>query len=100
MDSQSALQENSMEDNKSDEGYIYILSNEMYGFYGDDVYKIGKTNDIAKRLNAFTTCYVKSVDLKFLSERCVNYHIAEKLICIALPDYRVVETGSSLNTIY
>ena len=80
-----------MDDNKSDEGYIYILSNEMYGFYGEDVYKIGKTNDIAKRLNAFTTCCVKSVDLKFLSERCVNYHIAERLIFMALRDYGVVE---------
>ena len=31
-------------------GYIYILWNDMYKFYGDNVFKIGRTTDIQKRI--------------------------------------------------
>jgi hypothetical protein len=26
-------------------GFIYILFNEMFNYYGDNVFKLGKTND-------------------------------------------------------
>ena len=31
-------------------GYIYIIFNEMYNFYGLNVYKVGKTQDITNNL--------------------------------------------------
>lgn len=59
-------------------GYIYIIFNEMYNFYGLNVYKVGKTQDITKRTKHFTTAYIEPVEIKFLSEEVQNYTLAEQ----------------------
>ena len=73
-----------------DKGYIYIIHNEMYKLYGNDVYKIGKTNDIHNRINAYTTSYIKPVEIICLSEECINYTLAEKYIFYELREFRLV----------
>lgn len=37
------------------QGSIHITCNEMYGLYGEDVFKIGKAIDIQKRSSQYTT---------------------------------------------
>ena len=61
-------------------GYIYILWNDMYKFYGDNVFKIGRTTDIQKRINFYTTAYIKPSEIKYISIKCDNCVLAEMLI--------------------
>ena len=74
----------------STNGYIYIIYNEMYNFYGDNVYKIGKSYDIYKRISGYTTSYIKPVEIIFLSEECINYTLAEGYIFNKLNEFRLV----------
>ena len=71
-------------------GYIYIIFNDMFRHCGDNVYKIGKTKDITSRIQQYVTSYVKPVEIKYLSQPCVNYHIAEMLVFIRLNEQRLV----------
>jgi hypothetical protein len=54
-------------------GYIYVMQNEMFNFYGSDVYKIGKAKDIEQRMIGYTTSYIEPVEIKFSSKKCKNY---------------------------
>jgi hypothetical protein len=74
----------------NDAGYIYIIFNDMFRHCGDNVYKIGKTKDITSRIQQYVTSYVKPVEIKYLSQPCVNYHIAEMLVFIRLNEQRLV----------
>jgi hypothetical protein len=80
----------------SQTGYIYILYNEMYNYYtqSDDepntiIVKIGKTNDIQKRLTGYTTAYLKPSEIKHLSQQVNQYSLAEKLVHSKLAQYRM-----------
>lgn len=72
-------------------GYIYILFNEMYKFYGDDVYKLGKTNNIAKRLHGYVPSYIKHPEVKYLSKKVINYSLAEKMVFEKLKAFRIAK---------
>ena len=86
----STTMENTLEETANSEpGYIYVMYNEMFKFYGDDIYKIGKSKDIAKRMTSYTTSYVKPVEIKFLSGLCIDYHLCEKVIFDRLCNYRI-----------
>ena len=61
-------------------GYIYILWNDMYKLYGDNVFKLGRTTDIQKRINCYTTVYIRPSEIKYISIKCDNYVIADMLI--------------------
>ena len=52
----------------------------MYKLYGDKVFKLGRTTDIQKRINCYTTVYIKPSEIKYISIKCDNYVIAEMLI--------------------
>ena len=71
-------------------GFIYILYNEVFNYYGENVFKIGKTNNIEHRLKAYTTSYIKPCEIKFLSSKCINYDLAESFIFELLNKYRIV----------
>ena len=43
MEPMSEPSEDDSTDNKNDEGYIYIMFNDMFKHCGENVYKIGKT---------------------------------------------------------
>ena len=65
---------------KSDYGYIYILYNEVYQHYGDNVFKLGKAKDVISSFSTYNTYYIKSVELKFVSNLCKDCARAEKVI--------------------
>jgi hypothetical protein len=70
-------------------GYVYVIFNEMYKFYGDDVYKIGKSSNVKNRLDSYNTGYVNPVELIFESIECKNYSVCEKEVHIRLQKYRM-----------
>ena len=78
-----------METENNNEGYIYIMFNEMFNYYGPDTVKIGKSIDVAKRMNGYTTSYVKPTELKFISQLCKNYTMAENAIFKQLHNFRM-----------
>ena len=71
------------------EGYIYILFNDMFNFYGDDVFKIGKARNVINRLSSYTTSYLTPPETKFVSEPCCNYTLAERTIFDKLKCFRM-----------
>ena len=72
-------------------GHIYVIYNEVFSYYGENVFKIGKTRDIGQRVNGYVTSYIKPVEVKFLSGLCENYHLAEKLVFEKIADHRMAE---------
>ena len=59
--------------NNINKGFIYCYSNEMFKYYGNDVYKIGKAKDIKIRMSSYVTSYIKHYILNIASEEC-NYN--------------------------
>ena len=54
--------------NNSEKGNIYIIFNDMFNYHGPDVYKIGRINNINKRMNGYTTSYIDKTKLIFLGK--------------------------------
>ena len=73
---------------KESHGFIYILYNKMYQACGEYIFKIGKTKDITRRLNDYTTCYLYPSEIRYLSPIVKNYSLAESVIFNKLKDYR------------
>jgi hypothetical protein len=67
---------------------IFIF-NEMYKFYGDDVFNIGKAGNIGKRLKGYVAGYIAPVELIYSSILCKNYSVCEKEIHNRLNIFRV-----------
>ena len=80
-----------MESEGVTEGYIYIMFNEMFNYYGPDTVKIGKSIDVAKRMNAYTTSYVKPTELKYVSQLCKNDTLAESAVFKQLHAFRMAK---------
>ena len=70
--------------------YIYCLFNEIFKFYGDNVYKFGNSSDPDKRLKCFTTCYIQPCELIKISNICFDKSFAETLLFYFLKNYRMV----------
>ena len=74
---------------ESTAGYIYVMYNEMFGFYGEDVYKIGKTNNIGSRVASYTTSYITPVEVKYISPLASDYSLAERAVFQRLDGVRI-----------
>ena len=61
-------------------GHIYILFNQVYSYYGSNIYKVGKAKDVALRVNNYTTSYLHSSEIKYISPFVKDYTLAEKYI--------------------
>ena len=40
---------------------LNVICNEVFSYYGENVFKIGKTRDIAQRVSGYVTSYLKPV---------------------------------------
>jgi hypothetical protein len=69
-------------------GYIYVLSNPMYAYYGSYTYKIGRCKDLGKRLKAYVTPYPQPVVVVHYVQ-VQDSRVAEKLCFKHLAKYRL-----------
>ena len=79
-------------------GFIYVLYNEMYDHHGENVYRVGKSQDVQKRMQAYTTSYIKPMELKYISIKCDNYSLVEKMVSQRLANYRMVSNREFFQT--
>jgi hypothetical protein len=70
-------------------GQIYIIKNEMYNYYGDNIYKIGKAKDVDIRAGNYTTYYPKKCNVLYSSDIVNDYNLCEFLIFKILDKFRL-----------
>jgi len=67
-------------------GYLYCIYN---SFYDENTYKLGKTINLKKRINSYSTGYLDKCVVKYESEILNNYTLAENLLFHLLDKYRI-----------
>ena len=70
-------------------GYIYCMHNEMFNFYGENVFKLGNTGDTQKRLANYTTSFIEPCKFIKFSPIYYDKKFAEKILFHYLKDYRI-----------
>ncbi len=79
------------------EGYVYILYNIAFKQYGENVYKIGCTNNIEKRINSYITGYLDKSEIKYKTEKIKNYDKIEKVVHYELKEFRIKKRREFFN---
>jgi hypothetical protein len=70
-------------------GYIYVLYNDMFRHYGENVYKIGCSKQPTVRLLDYTTSYKDPSVIKYTSSKFNNKLKAEKYLFKLIDEYRM-----------
>ena len=71
-------------------GYLYVLHNECYKYYGKDFFKLGRTKDPKQRMNGYRTPFVDKSEFLYVStERFDNSIAAEHILFSILKSYRI-----------
>lgn len=78
-------------------GYLYCLFNEVYQFYGKNVFKLGCCTDIDKRMVSYITSYVSASVIKYVSKAFYHYEIAESILFEKLYQNRVADNREFFN---
>ena len=50
---------------EQEKGFVYVFSNPMYSYYGENVYKIGYSKDPEKRVRDFDTSYPEETTIVY-----------------------------------
>ena len=50
---------------EQEQGFVYVFSNPMYSYYGENVYKIGYSKDPEKRVHDFDTSYPEETTIVY-----------------------------------
>ena len=64
----------------TEEGKVYVIFNEMYGFYGPDVYKIGRTRDMDGRISGYCTPYIEPSEIMHLTDLVDDAPLLETVV--------------------
>lgn len=72
-----------------EKGYIYCLYNEVFEHYGKNVYKLGMSNNVKKRLNGYTTSFLDDSKILVQSKELSNRSLAEEILFHLLGQYRI-----------
>ncbi|AYV82821.1 MAG: superfamily II helicase [Hyperionvirus sp.] len=75
----------------SDTGYLYCLYNEVYQFYGLNVFKIGCAGNVEHRIKVYNTSFITKCEVKVQSAILQHYKYAEKLLFKLLAHYRIAK---------
>jgi hypothetical protein len=75
--------------NNNTKGFIYCLYNPSFKNYGKNVYKLGKTKNLASRLANYTTGYIDKSEYIITSIQLNNKHVAENILFEELKSYRI-----------
>ncbi len=62
------------------QGFLYCLHNEIFKFYGNNLYKCGNSVDADKRLNQYTTSYPLPSIILLTSDSFFDKSFAETLL--------------------
>jgi hypothetical protein len=73
---------------KPNQGFLYCLHNEIFKFYGDDLYKCGNSIDTDKRLCQYTTSYPMPSEILLTSDSFFDKSFAETLLFYYLKDFK------------
>lgn len=73
---------------KPNQGFLYCLHNEIFKFYGDDLYKCGNSVDTDKRLCQYTTSYPMPSKILLTSDSFFDKSFAETLLFFYLKDFK------------
>lgn len=73
------------------EGYVYCMCNEIFNFYGDDVYKLGNTINVKKRLLNYITSYLNPSKIIILSKKLTDKYLGEQMLFDFLKEHRIKE---------
>lgn len=74
----------------SEQGYVYVLYNEVFEHYGPNVYKLGKSTNPDKRLCQYTPSYMMPSKLEYVSDLVSDCSVCELLCFYSLKYYRTV----------
>ena len=75
--------------NKSKGGFLYCFHNEIYKYYGVNVYKLGCSNNIKRRINAYCTPYIEETTIIHTTNKIRNKFLAELILFEKLSIYRM-----------
>ncbi|ARF12627.1 hypothetical protein Klosneuvirus_10_6 [Klosneuvirus KNV1] len=81
----------------NEQGYLYCLYNEMFNYYGPNVYKIGCTVDYDKRKNSYVTPYIKRSEYKYISSVIKYHELAEQILFNEMEVYRITHNREFFN---
>lgn len=70
------------------QGFLYCLHNEIFNFYGNNLYKCGNSVDADKRLNQYTTSYPMPSIILLTSDSFFDKSFAETLLFFYLKDFK------------
>lgn len=73
-------------------GYLYCLHNEMFNFYGENVYKLGEISDL-KILPLYPASYLTSSTIRLASCIIDDSQLGEKILFYELKEYRMAGNG-------
>lgn len=73
---------------KPNQGFLYCLHNEIFKFYGEDLYKCGNSVDTDKRLCQYTTSYPMPSEILLTSDSFFDKSFAETLLFFYLKDFK------------
>ncbi|AYV83967.1 MAG: hypothetical protein Hyperionvirus15_5 [Hyperionvirus sp.] len=78
-------------------GHIYCLYNQIYKSYGDNVYKLGCTENLINRLSGYITYYLEESEIIYQSKSIKYFKIAEKILFQLLERYRIKNNREFFN---
>ena len=72
-----------------EEGSLYCLYNEMFNYYGDNIYKLGCSKNPETRLCGYTTSFIKPCEYKIISKKYIDCRLAENLLFKNITENRI-----------
>jgi len=71
------------------EGYLYVLHNDLYKHYGENVNKFGNSSNLENRLSAYITPFLENSKYLLKSQKLFDKNLAEKILFEILDDKRI-----------
>ena len=72
-------------------GYLYILYNSVFKEYGDNIYKLGRTNNLDNRMKSYTTSYIEPSKFLYTTKEFNDCIQAERILFFLLRQHRIRE---------
>ncbi len=80
-----------------DAGYLYILFNSIFKKYGEDIYKLGRTNNLNNRLKNYTTSFIDASSYLYTSRVFHSSIKAERILFFILRKQRIRDKREFFN---